>query len=213
VILFRGQREDWDLLPKITRVKHRTTVLEDERQMMSAFQREAVTFIDPLPNNPWDWLAIAQHHGLPTRLLDWTRNPLAALWFAVREPAESDVPGVVWVYCPNERDVIGEAATGQDPFRGTRTKVYEPRHLIPRIRAQDGVFTVHKYVARRRRFIAFQKNVDKREQLEKVIVPTARFGDLRFQLDRCGLHAASLFPGLDGLSTRLQWLHTMSSDE
>lgn len=85
-VLFRGQSTDHPLLPTIARLKHRRAILENEELIFAAFQRQAITFLNPVPDNSWDWLAIAQHHGLPTRLLDWTKNPLAALWFAVRKP-------------------------------------------------------------------------------------------------------------------------------
>jgi FRG domain len=55
----------------------------DPERMLAAFKRQARPYIDPMPINDFEWMFVAQHHGLPTRLLDWSTNALAALFFAV----------------------------------------------------------------------------------------------------------------------------------
>jgi hypothetical protein len=213
-VLFRGQREDWPLLPRIALVKPRTTLLVDEKKMVHAFRREGVAHFPPaLSANDWDLLAIAQHHGMATRLLDWTKNPLAALWFAIKKPAEDrSKDAVVWVYCPTDDDYVKDFQH-TSPFAGNRTYVFEPRHITPRIKAQDGVFTAHKYLTKGHRFIPFEKNAAQKAKLQKVLIAPSRFDELRYQLDRCGIHDASLFPDLDGLAKRVEWSHTLYADE
>lgn len=58
--------------------------------------------MDQIPSSPWELYALMQHHGLPTRLLDWSRSPLHALYFALSQEQESAEPRVVWVLPPHE---------------------------------------------------------------------------------------------------------------
>jgi hypothetical protein len=211
--LFRGQREDLPLVPRIARVRRRENILKTEQDMLAAFKREALTFLDRIPDSDWDWLSIAQHHGLPTRLLDWTKNPLAALWFTVELPARSkNKPAVVWMFRPAARDII-DKVTAESPFEGSRTKVFVPRHVTPRIRAQVAIFTIHKYVPRLNKFVPLERMARQRDLLRKFIVPPESFSDIRYELDRCGVNASSLFPDLDGLAHYTEWFYSLLEDE
>lgn len=219
--LFRGQRQDFPLLPKIARknLRLKKTVLVAEQELIQSFKRQAIIHATARnTRSTLDWLAVAQHHGLPTRLLDWTKNPLAALWFAVKaEPNNSDF-GVLWIYQPSPEDflpVIDESSRFNKltPFSIKKTQIYFPNHSNQRIVTQSGVFTVHAYIENYGCFVPFEDNVSEGGELKKFEIPAKAFCNLRFDLDRCGINSASIFPDLDGLATHLQWLHGLLEDE
>jgi len=214
IILFRGQRQDFDLLPKIARIKTIASVTVCEEQMLNELKKRSIPFLSVRIENDWNWLALAQHHGLPTRLLDWTQNPLAALWFVVDNPPVEDHHGVVWSYKPAPSDIV-VSKEDRSPFDGTRTEVFQPDHITSRIVAQGGWFTVHKYqsLENRRDFIALNNLRRARPLLQKLIVPAERFAPLRRELDRCGINSSLIYPGLEGLCGHIQWMYSYYSDE
>jgi len=211
-VLFRGQPEDWPLVPKIGRLPLDRPVLKAEQAILEMFKRQSLPFVERQPPaSEWDWLAIAQHHGLPTRLLDWTLNPLVALWFAVGRPAKTGRDGVVWAFAPDSDDYVN--ISRDDPFSGDRTKVLRPSHVAERIRVQAGYFSVHTYLDQSSRFVPFDKIEPYQSRLTKVIVSGSGFANIRFRLDQYGVNQSTVFPGLDGLSRHIEWLHTGLDDE
>jgi hypothetical protein len=213
-VVFRGQPAAELLLPRIARnsFRARNVLRDDEREMLEHFRSRAVPFLNVIPENDWEWLALAQHHGMATRLLDWTQNPLAALWFAVHAPAHRSRDGnvVFFEVSAADRHVSYDALS---PFAIQRTYVVRPRHIAPRITRQAGWFTVHHTTGRKSSFSALDDDEAFRNRLKRVRVPREYFADIRSTLDRCGVNRASLMPDLSGLAMHLEWLHSRLKDE
>jgi FRG domain len=212
--LFRGQSEDWPLLPKISRLTPRdgATYLEIEKKMLALIVRKSNSHLETLPTRDMDWLAVAQHYGMATRLLDWSCNPLTALWFAVERPATSKMANaVVWIFFPSAEDFVKNVQSFK-PLEIKATKVFTPNYLNRRIAAQQGWFTVHA-IRGNGKFLALERNAAYKNRLTKICIPAAKFSSIRMDLDRCGINAETVFSDFYGLCKDAQWQHTQLVDE
>ncbi|MBU1340524.1 MAG: FRG domain-containing protein [Proteobacteria bacterium] len=215
-LLFRGQRRDHPLLPKLARINLRGEINNIEKLIIDEFRRTSLPLSEFQPIDDWDLLALAQHHGLPTRLLDWTYSALAALYFTIREPAHKDEKnkhhhGVVWVLSPD----VDDFRTNTDefgPLSNKITKIFLPKIISRRISAQAGAFTAHKINANGRA-ISFEKHSKFKKKLLKIIIPPEHFPRIRHRLNMLGVNSAALFPDIDGLCSHLQWRYSFYEDE
>ena len=96
---------------------HRIDIpVSDEVNLMNRFKQNAYEFLDERPQGEWEWMLLARHHGLPSRLLDWTENPLIGLYFAVieMESIESGLGGALWCLSPPDLNRIASNDTLRD---------------------------------------------------------------------------------------------------
>jgi hypothetical protein len=209
-ILFRGQREDWPLLPSIARKELDQTRIEKiEEELIYLFKRKAIPFITYQPQDDWDWLALAQHHKLPTRLLDWTFNPLAALWFAVNKPSKDVTPAVLYAYWPSDADYKHEMPP--EVFQIKEARVFRPKNIARRIPAQSGAFIAMP--RKENGFLPLPESLASGARLIKLEIPAGCFSFIRTQLNQSSVNASTMLADLDGLAMHLAWQFSILSDE
>jgi len=147
--LFRGVNKlEHQLIPKIGR--NHSNALENEYDIISEFRKLAYPYLKNNINfeNDLEVLTIAQHHGLPTRLLDWSKNPLVGTYFSIYSIEDCD--SVLYVLnsdtLPSSKDSLqdeGGAILGADIVSSSEIFIYDPSHITERIVAQSGLFTYH----------------------------------------------------------------------
>jgi hypothetical protein len=206
-LLFRGisDVEKHRLIPSVAREWSAgiDELVKLEQKMLNDLKSRAVILLDNPPdeNNNWEWLIMGQRYGMPTRLLDWTTNPLVALYFACIGDLSD---GAVYLsFGINKLD----PSEDPNPFNIKDIYYIVPRHISSRIIAQSSVFTVspnplihlqvtHKYKDPDSE--AFYENASFR-----ILIPGQIKKYMLMELRKMGIGPAVLFPGLDGLCNQI----------
>jgi FRG domain len=222
---FRGRASAGEKLESsLVRLGGDSPALEGQllRNFRKYAQRSAVPY-----DSTWNWLALAQHHGLPTRLLDWTYSPYVALHFATAALDRFDADGVVWAIdyvrahelAPGAlRDVLGDeganvfTAEMLDRVAQRRRELellaededfvlfLEPPSLDDRIVNQYALFSLMSTPGGSLESWADQHG----ELVRKLVIPSELKWEVRDKLDQANVTERVLFPGLDGLSAWLR---------
>ena len=188
--MYRGHADpDWALVPRAGRPPFDRGY---DEIFFRRWQSESSQFLDESPANDWEWLALAQHNGFATRLLDWTMRPLAAAYFAVAEPGEGD--SVIYAF---KTSTHASSDDGVTPFQRQGLCQFVPRKVNPRVSRQIGWFTLHGPAT-----LSVQDGLNKGDRLETITIDASYRSELLFELNQYGVNAQSLFPHLVGLSRR-----------
>ena len=194
--VFRGQSQPWALRPSIGRSNGYTPELE--QLLFREFKRAALPFVDrsKLANN-WDWLAVAQHHGLPTRLIDWTTNPLVAGYFASQPSSAGRRDGeIVAVEARKVGFYHPDDPLELDPFEITTPRFIRTPALAARIISQRGLFSIHPTPSKAWYLTG---------KTELFNVPAGMKNEFVKALFAMGVDASDLMADLDGLAATLRW--------
>ena len=188
-------------------------------------------------NSPsdWDLLAVAQHHGLPTRCLDWTRSPLVGAHFACADHSRQNEDGVIWCLNIAQLHLANSAAEPREAHRPSRywvkstemleqefpslssfcsTRVsarmllWEPPALDSRISNQLGLLSIlHDNAYSPTGFLSHHSKQFS-DLIVRIQIRAEAKSEIRDMLDWSGVSERTLFPGLAGLCTWLRRHHS-----
>jgi hypothetical protein len=210
--VYRGvtDRKNHKLIPSIGRIKQDSVGMDVktyEREIFKDFKRHSASEIAHQNYNDWEWLAICQQYGLPTRLLDWTSSPLIALYFATIPvinstgallPCNSNGGAIYSLHIENYIDLFTK---NNDPFDSDNTGLIYPPYIAKRIIGQYGLFSYQP-----------NPNIELQNQLtdngstwiRKYEFSASVAKKIQQNLFFLGVRHESIFPELDGISFDLK---------
>jgi hypothetical protein len=195
--MFRGVGDavEHQLVPKVGRSSDYS--FAHEQKIFRNFKRRAPGFVDLRSASEWDLLALAQHHGLPTRLLDWSSNPLIAAYFAISSDPK-DATARIYAVSASRRAL--DVDPDQDPLLYLGDVAFiRPSHIAPRIVSQRGFFSIHSRPA-----TAWEPSeIDDEDHYFDI--PANLRAAFRRKLFYLGIDPAHIKADLDGVCETLAW--------
>jgi FRG domain len=219
------------LVPSLFRhptIREITNLLNVERDIVSMFKLRSIPHLASRLDRNWDYLFLMRHHGVPTRLLDWSENPFVALYFAVEYPKKPTEDAAVWVFKPGvwNQHVLSYRGLSEhilDPYDSVLDPM-EPASDIPDAQAKMfvnpaaiyGAYNSARIVAQRGGFTIAGTDLSPLEEqycnsscadstLCKIIISKDHISSFREAVLSYGITASVIYPGLDGLARDLSW--------
>jgi hypothetical protein len=210
--VFRGQaKADWKLVPKIGRKEYVAGYsCSKYTRQFERWTMFAENYL-PLPDGDWRKLAIAQHFGLPTHFLDWSTNPLIALFFAVND--HNDAPGSLFALNTVDLEPLEHEKHQLHEFIDRTRILYEKEpvndvwlsRLRPtngRIVNQNSLFTFHRKESKDLRESIINSKSQKAEVIS-INVDRSYKRAIHDDLDKFGINYTSVFPDIEGITKQI----------
>jgi FRG domain len=205
LILFRGQPVHEPLLPTICRYNPSDNAQDIEVTMLEELKRRTTLLVKENLKDDWDWLIYAQHFGMKTTLLDWTSNPLVALWFAISQTQYIKHPSYLFTLNVVADDYLLEVERKKGPFRAGKTKILKPTLNNARIIAQQGWFTTHLYSNSKEKYIPLDGNTTISPRIRIYEIDQDCKLNMLDELNTLGINYQSLFPDVTGVTRQINW--------
>lgn len=177
-------------------------------------------------DSQWQWMTLAQHHGLPTRLLDWTYSPFVAMHYATSQTDRYDADGVIW-----KVDFVAVNRLLPDPLKSQLTAANAHaltigmlERALPDVRCFDTLTdeplaaffeppSIDARIVNQSALFSFMSGANTRmddwlaahpDLFRRIVIPKDLKWEIRDKLDQANITERMLFPGLDGLASWLK---------
>jgi hypothetical protein len=208
ILLWRGQSDAaWALRPRLSAIWETSSgdFQATEQKMFQEFRQAAPFLLPSASTNDWDRLSIAAHYGMKTRLLDWTVNPMVALWFALAKP--KDVDAAVWSFRPSGSNMPRRSKlTATSPFTIDKTTIFRPEAHSPRIAMQAGWHSAHRFT-KAQGLLAIDRIKEHATNLALFRIPRSKRGGVFDRLEGSGISVTTVFGDLPSLCSFISDRH------
>jgi len=204
--LYRGQGEPKDLLPSLFRILRGKVhvVRETEAKLLKHLKDKIPERTPSRPKDDWDWLSFGQHYRLPTRMLDWSKNPLVALFFAVEG---SPISPVVYVYHAQKPQIVDSRARRDSPANIAKTRIMIPSVHSVRVALQESWHTVHRLHPRKSggKMVIPLADMDwHKGRLRTVRIDSTRAGTICRELASMGIYHATIYGNFEDVCAEVR---------